>query len=454
MDKNEQIVNDLLPLLGGKENVTAALHCMTRLRLNLKDKDKVDVDAIKKVAGVAGTQFVGEQLQVIIGTNVPKVYEIFVNETGLKAEAAVDENLDAPKKKGVDAIFDYISGSLTPVLPAFIAAGLFKTIIPIFGPDMLKLFTAESDIYTLLTFLGDAGFYFLPILIGVGASMKLKMPWIYGAYVGAIMLHPNFVALQGQPFTVFGIPCSVQSYASTVIPILAIVWVMSYIYRFFSKRIPDTLQMIVVPFVTLLLITPIALCLIGPAGAFLGNYIGAAIIGLSNTIGPVATAIVGGLFLPLVFTGMHVIFYVNLFTTFPVIGYDKFFLPGVVASSWTIAGIWLGCLVRYKKKENKAFATATFLTWLLGGVGEPFMFGIVLKNKKVLLASCIAGAVGGLVAGLTGLTAHVLAASNGIYGLLAFLGGSTWNYVALILTLLVTIGSAFAATVFLGVEED
>ena len=135
-------------------------------------------------------------------------------------------------------------------------------------------------------------------------------------------------------------------------------------------------------------------------------------------------------------------------------GFDTFFLPAVVASSWTIFGIWLGCLVRYKKKENKAFATATFLTWLLGGVGEPFMFGIVLKNKKVLLASCIAGAAGGLVAGLTHLTAHVLAASNGIYGLLAFLGGSTWNYVALVLTLITSIGAAFAATVFLGVEED
>ena len=82
------------------------------------------------------------------------------------------------------------------------------------------------------------------------------------------------------------------------------------------------------------------------------------------------------------------------------------------------------------------------------------MFGIVLKNKKVLLASCIAGAVGGLVAGITGLTAHVLAASNGIYGLLAFLGGSTWNYIALALTLLTSIGAAFAATVLLGVEED
>ena len=454
MDKNQQIVNDLLPLVGGKENVTSAFHCMTRLRLNVKDKDLVQADEIKKVNGIAGTQFVGDQLQIIIGTNVPKVYDIFVEETGLTAQAAIDEDPDGGKQKTIDKIFSYISGSLTPVLPAFVAAGLFKTIIPIFGPDLLGLFSAESDIYTLLTFLGDAGFYFLPILIGVGASMKLNMPWIYGAYIACIMMHPTFVALQGQPFTVFGIPCSVQAYGSTVIPILAIVWVESLIYKFLAKRVPDTLQLIVTPFVTLLLITPIALCLIGPAGAFFSTYLGGAIIGLSDTVGPLATAIIGGLFLPLVFTGMHVIFYVYLFTTFPTVGFDKFFLPGVVASSWTIMGVWLGCLVRYKKKENKAYATTAFITWLLGGVGEPFMFGIILKNKKVLLASCIAGFVGGLVAGLTGLTAYVLAASNGIYGLLAFLGGPTWNYIALGLTLIASIGAAFAATVFLGVEED
>ena len=165
MDKNEQIVQNLLPAIGGKENITAAFHCMTRLRLNVKDKSLVNTDEIKKVDGVAGSQFVGDQLQVIVGTNVPKVYDIFIRETGLSAEAAVDENLDAPKKGAIDTAFDYISGSLTPVLSAFIAAGLFKTIIPIFGPDMLKLFTAESDIYTLLTIMGDAGFYFLPILI-------------------------------------------------------------------------------------------------------------------------------------------------------------------------------------------------------------------------------------------------------------------------------------------------
>lgn len=454
MDKNEQIVSELLPLLGGKENVSAATHCMTRLRLNLKDEKLVDVDAIKKINGVAGTQFVGRQLQVIIGTNVSKVYDIFVKEAGVAAQAAIDENLDAPKKKGVDAVFDYISGTMSPILPAFIAGGFFKMLATVLGPGSLNLISAESDLSTLLTFMGDAGFYFLPIIVGISSSMKLNMPWSYGAYIGAIMLHPTFTALAGQPFKVFGIPCNVQSYASTVIPILAIVWVMSYIYRFFRKLVPDALQLIFVPFITLLMITPIALCLIGPAGSFLGNYIAGAIIGMNDVFGPLAVALVGGLFLPLVFTGMHVMFYMYLFTTFPTIGYDSFFLPGTFASSWVILGLWLACLVKFKKKENKAYATGTFLTWILGGVGEPFMFGILLKNKKLLLASCVAGAIAGFVAGLLHLTAYALAPANGIYSVLAFMGGPSFNYVAMAITVLVSAGCAFAAAVILGVEED
>lgn len=454
MNKNEQIVKDLLPLVGNKENISAATHCATRLRLNVKDKNAIDLEKISKVSGVMGAQQVGEQLQVIIGPGVAKVYEAFISETGLKAEAAIDENLDGPKKKIIDRVFDYISGSITPLLPAFTAAGLFKTVVAIFGPNLLGWFSAESNIYILLTFLGDAGFFFLPIMLGVSASMKLKMPWIYGAYIGAIMQHPNFTALAGQPFTVFGIPCSVQDYASTVIPILMIVWIMSYIYKFLRDHVHENLQLILVPFVTLLVMTPIALCVVGPAGSFLSNYIQKAVLWMNSVAGPLATTFLGAFFGPIVLTGMHIIFYVYLYTTFPTMGYDSFFLPGVVASSWAIVGIWLGCILKFKKKENKSFATTSFITWLIGGVGEPFMFGVILKNKRILLASCIAGGAAGLVAGITHLTAYVLSASNGIYGLLAFLGGPAWNYVALALTVIVSIGVAFAAMMFLGVDED
>ncbi len=458
MANNKQIAQNILPLVGGKENVAQAMHCMTRLRLTLKDQDKADVDGLKKIAGVAGCQFSGGQLQVIIGTNVGKVYDEFTALAGVAAEAAIDENLDAPaeKKSVINRIFGYISGSMTPVLAALIGSGLIKTILAIFGPQLLGVITEGSDLYTLLTFMGDAGMYFLPIFLAVGASNYLKANWVLGVYLAAIMLHPTFVELAaaGTPFTVFGIPTNVQNYSSSFMPIMLVVWVMSYVERFFKKHTPDALQVLVVPFGTIMIMTPIALCVLGPIGATLSNYVCGAVTGLYNVAGPLATMLLGGLFLPLVFTGMHGPFYVYLFTTFPVLGYDAFFLPGVVASSWTIVGAFLACLIKFKKKESKSFTISSFVAWIAGGVGEPFMFGILLRYRQLLLASCAGGAIAGLVAGLTKLTAYVLAPSNGVYGLFAFVGGPAWNYVALVITVAVSIIATFVISMMLKFDDS
>lgn len=458
MTDNKKIALDILPLVGGKENVSQAQHCMTRLRLTLKDNSKADVDQLKSVSGVAGSQFSGGQLQIIIGTNVGKVYDEFLLLTGVASQAAIDENLDADmeKKSFIDRLFDYISGAMTPVLPAIIASGLIKTILAIFGPQLLGIISAESDLYTYLTFLGDAGMYFLPVLLAVGAARKLNTSWPIAVYLAAAMLHPTFVdlAAAGTPFTIFGIPCNVQNYASSFMPIMLSVWVMSYVEKFLRKHTPDVLQVLIVPFVTVMVMTPIALCVLGPIGATCSSYVCNAITGLYNVAGPAATMLIGALFLPLVFTGMHPMFYVYLFTTFPVMGYDSFFLPAVVASSWAMAGAFLASMVLFKKKENKSFSASGFVTWLIGGVGEPFMFGILLRSKKMLLASCAGGAIGGLVAGLTKLTAHVLAASNGVYGLLAFLGGSAWNYAALVITVATSTIATFAICMLLKADDS
>lgn len=203
-----------------------------------------------------------------------------------------------------------------------------------------------------------------------------------------------------------------------------------------------------------MVMTPVALCVLGPIGSFCSIYICNAITGLSGVVGPVATMLIGCLFLPLVFTGMHGMFYVYLFSTFPTMGYDAFFLPGVLAASWVIAGGFLACMLRFKNKENRSFAASSFFTWLVGGVAEPFMFGIMIRNRKLLLASCAGGAVAGLVAGLTGLTAHVLAPNNGLYGLFAFLGGSAWNYAALIITLAVSVVATFVFCLIFKVDDS
>jgi PTS system beta-glucosides-specific IIC component len=321
---------------------------------------------------------------------------------------------------------------------------------------VLGVIAEDSDLYTLFTFVGDAGMYFLPFFLAVGAAKKLNSNWGIAMYLAAIMLHPTFIdmATNGTSFTVYGIPCSVQNYSSTVMPILLAVWIMSYIEHFIKKHCPDALQIIAVPFLTALIMTPITLCVLGPIGSFASNYICGGIIKLYDIAGPLATMVIGALFLPIVFTGMHGVLYVYLFTTFPTLGYDSFFLPGVVASSWAIAGTVLATLVKFKKKSNRSFTISGFITWLVGGVGEPLMYGLLLRYRQLLYSCIISGGIAGLVAGLLHLTAYVLAPNNGIYGLFAFLGGPTSNYVALIITLAVAIGTSFAITMFMKIDED
>lgn len=128
-------------------------------------------------------------------------------------------------KEIVNNIFGYLSGSLTPMIPVLIAASLCKTIVAVFGPQLLGVMPAESDLYKLFTMLGDAGFYFMPVILGATAAIKLGMNMVMGIYVGAILLHPTLIGMAAEQtaFTVYGIPCSVQNYSSTVLPILMIV---------------------------------------------------------------------------------------------------------------------------------------------------------------------------------------------------------------------------------------
>ena len=208
----EKIAASVLEAVGGKDNITFCTHCATRLRFNLKDQSIVDEEKIKAVDGVIGVAKAGGQYQIIIGQDVANVYADVCGLAGLTPEAQVPDDITEKKKltlKGIgSSIVDTVSGSFVPVLPVIVAASFIKLLAMLLGPSMLNVITAESDLYTLFTFVGDAGFYFLPILMGYTASQKLGVTPVLGMFMGAIMLHPTLVAIVsgGTSFTVYGIP--------------------------------------------------------------------------------------------------------------------------------------------------------------------------------------------------------------------------------------------------------
>ncbi|NBH82792.1 PTS fructose transporter subunit IIB [bacterium C-53] len=435
-NKNEQIASEVLAAVGGKDNITGVTHCMTRLRFNLKDISIPEDQTVKAIKGVMGVARSGGQYQVIIGTNVDKVYRHLCETAGIKGEVAITENLDQPKepltlKKIGGNIMAYLSGSLTPIIPVVLAAAIFKSLVAVFGPDMLNIMSPEGDLYKLFTFVGDAGYYFFPLLIGYTAAKKLNASPVLGIFLGGIMIHPTFMAMvdEGTPFTVYGIPVSVQNYASTILPILLSVWVMSYIEKFFKKYTPDAIKVLAVPFLTIAIMLPISLCALGPLGSFMGTYICAGILWFGENFGFVGAAIIGGLWEFLVMSGMHHVMIAQMIQMVAANGYDPVVTLGAASASMSVAGMCLGMALALRDKEEKSLGFSYLVAAIIGGVTEPGLYGIGFKYRKPFIGMVAGGAAGGLYAGLLGVKAYVMVPVANFLALTTYTGGSAANVI-------------------------
>lgn len=310
---NKKIAQEVLEAVGGKDNVTSATHCMTRLRLNLKDMGLPNEEAVKNINGVVGVVKAGGQFQVIIGQNVPKVYNEFCAITGLETHEAINENLDGPKekltlKKLGGNIMNYVAGSMTPMIPAMMGAGLCKALVAVLGPGLLNVIGETHNLYILLNLVYDGFFYFLPIMVGFNAAQKMRMPPALGAFMGGILLSPAFVNMVAAdtPFDIFGINVTMVNYSQSVMPVLLSVAFMGFLYKALAKVMPDALTTIFTPFLTLVVTVPVSFLLLAPLGTNISNAIGGGIAAFGNATGFFGVAVIGAIWEFLVMTGMHV----------------------------------------------------------------------------------------------------------------------------------------------------
>lgn len=457
-----QLAEQVVALVGGKDNVQKVIHCQTRLRFNLKDNGLAKIDELKKTSGVLGVVQSGVQLQVVIGPTVSQVYDEVCTLVGLEGETPLDENLDAapkqrwtPKRAG-SAILDALSGCLGPVIPVITACAFFKMLTSLLGPDMLNVLPAESDLYTLFTFVGDAGFYFFPVIVGYSAAKKFNLLPVLGILMGCILMHPTFVGMadSGESFTVYGIPCMVQNYSSTILPIILSVWVMSYVYRFFNKYIPSSIRSVFAPAFTVAVMLPISLCLLGPAGAFLGNYVVGALLGMQNVAGFLGMAIISAIYPLLVMTGMHMVLIAALFQVFATQGYDGFAGPALTFASFSVMGVCIGAMLRIKNKEQRALAASFAITAIVAGTSEPCLYGICTRYKRPFIGLLAGGFAGGLYAGIMGVISANLVPASNFVAALAFTGDTTFNLVNGFIGCGISVVVAAVITYFFGFEKD
>ncbi len=462
MEKNQQIAKNVMELVGGTENISFVTHCMTRLRLNLKDESIVDDNKVKAVKGVLGIAHSGGQYQIIIGQNVPKVYKAVCEMGGFKQEGAIKENLDAPKEKLTlktigSNIMNYMSGSMTQLIPGMIAAAMFKTLLVVLGPDMFNVIGVENDLYILLDFVYDAFFYFLPVFLGYAAAKKLGTNVILGIMMGTILLVPDFVALAGTKdmLSVYGLfNAPIQSYGQSVLPVLIAVWIMSYVEKGWKKIVPDVLSTVFVPTFTLVIMVPVLLCLCGPLGSYVGNIICSGLIGFGNIGGFFAIALIGALWEFLVMSGMHPVLIMFAMTTMMETGKEAFLSPAATCATFAAIGMALGAFFKQKNKEEKAESIGYFVSGIVGGVTEPVLFGIGFRYKKPFIAMAIGGFVGALYSGLFGVYASFLGATNFMI-FLGYVAGGTSNLIhGIIGGLLALIVSAIATYILGGFEEE
>lgn len=445
MAKNNyaELAKEILADVGGAENVTFCTHCMTRLRFNLSDQSKAEVEKIKALSGVVGAQWSGDQLQIIIGPTVKNVYGE-VTKLGSfkegKEKAAQKEKLTL---KGVgNAVLNYVSGSMVGIIPVMIAGGMMMTFNVIFGPSMLNLYSDTSNTYIFLNFLYEAGFYFMPILLGYSAAKKLKIDPIYGIYLGCLLLTPSLVSLvnAGEAFEVFGIRMPLVDYSQSMMPILLSAWILSIVHKYVVKYVPDILASVFVPLLTMLIMLPLTLFILAPLGSVLSAYVAAIMAWFGNTFGVLATALISGLWILLVTTGMHGAVIMAFLPVFFETGVEYNVMPALWTYTMATYGIGIAAAIMLKKKEEKSLATGYLVANVLGGVAEPTIFGLIFKYKRLLVCQIVGGLAGGLYIGLTHVGVFTMGGSSNFMMALTFAAGGTANLVNALIGGLISLG--------------
>lgn len=401
MNDNKKIASAILEKVGGKENIEFLVHCMTRLRFNLKDQSLAKQSEIEQIPGVLGTRIQNGQFQIIIGETVPDVYQELCKIAGIGLQEIINENLDQEIKKkkfSFGNVFEIISGCFAPVVTAFAGAGVLKGLLTLFVN--YGWMSTDTGLYLILNAAGDSVFYFLPFVLAFTSARKFKTNEVMALIIAGIYMYPSILSAAGTQSTLFGYKFYLVKYASSVLPIIISVWVMSYVYKWISKHTPSFLRVVVVPIGTLLIMAPLSLVVIGPLGYNIGIYVGEFFKWLFE-VAPWLGGLIDGATRPLVvFTGTHMMLSPVMINNIETLGYDMLG-PVHCVATMSAAGMCFGGFLKAKQKNNKATLLSSFISAFIG-VTEPALYGVAFRLKKPLIALMIGGGVSGALVAMMG----------------------------------------------------
>ncbi len=471
--KYDGLARIIIQNVGGKSNVVSLQHCITRLRFKLKDESKANTEVLKATDGIVTVMKSGGQYQVVIGNQVPDVFDA-VNAIGHFNESKA-EGSDAPKEKmGIGAsLIDIISGVFQPILGVMCAAGIIKGLLALFV--FVGWMSDKSGTYQTLYAVGDGFFYFLPIILGYTASQKFGGNKFIGMAIGGSLLYPAMVNLSagkaigtlfaGTIFktsyfaTFLGIPILLPTsgnYSSTVVPIILSAFFAAWLEKQFKKIIPDVVKLFIVPVLTLAIAVPATYLVIGPISNFLCALVGqffTLVYGIPVIGGLAAGLVLGAVWQILVIFGLHWGLVPIMLVNYSTMGFD-FVLSPYFAASFAQSMVVLAIYLKTKDKNMKNIALPAFISGIFG-VTEPCIYGVTLPKKKPFVYSCIAASIGGGIIGYGGARSYTMG-GLGLFGLPSYINNKTHDASSMywvIAGLAVAMVIAFVLTMILYKDE-
>jgi PTS system beta-glucosides-specific IIC component len=408
MGKYEALSKKIIENVGGKENIISLVHCVTRLRFNLKDESLAKDEVLKGMEGVIAVMHSAGQYQVVIGNHVPEVYADVCRIGGINSSVKTEKKKMTVREKALD----FITGIMMPSIALLCACGMLKGLNT--SLSYLGLYSNTDGIYMILNAIGDSIFYFFPIVIGYNTAKKLNMNPYIGLVIGAALCYP---AINGVDLTVFGQTLNV-TYTSTLLPVILVVLIAKPLEVFFNRVIPEMVKNFMTPMLVLLIAVPIGFIVIGPFANLLSNGITNMVLSVYHVSPILAGLLVGGLWQVLIVGGIHIVLVVlcinNIIagTPDPILAFTTFV-------SFTTAGNLMAIWLKTKDRNLKQIALPAWVSALFG-VTEPAIYGVLLPRMKQFIISCLTGALAGAGTAILNLKYHTMA-GMGIFEIPALL---------------------------------
>ncbi|MFC1168576.1 sucrose-specific PTS transporter subunit IIBC [Pasteurella multocida] len=462
-----QIAQHVIDKLGGKDNISAAAHCATRLRIVVKNENLIDKKGIENIEGVKGQFAVAGQYQIIFGSGtVNKVYAELSKLLGIGDMTTSEVAAAGTEKQGLlQRLVKGLADIFVPIIPAIVAGGLLMGIHSMLTAkgffveekNVVDLYPAMADLVDFINTIANAPFVFLPVLLGFSATRKFGGNPFLGAALGMLLVHPalsdgwNYALTLAkgniQYWHIFGLEIERVGYQGTVIPVLVASWVLATLEKNLRKVVPSFLDNLITPLFALFITGLLAFTVIGPIGREAGSLISTGLTWLYDTLGFVGGAIFGTLYAPIVITGMHQTFIAvetQLLAEVARTG-GTFIFPIAAMSNIAQGAACLGAAYVMKDAKVRGIAVPSGISALLG-ITEPAMFGVNLRYRYPFISAMIGAGISSAVIALFNVKAIALGAA-GLPGIPSIKPDSLAMYCV---GMLISASIAFTLTVILG----